>query len=34
MVIQQPRRYEQLLEELEGVAESIFRNPRFQSIFC
>lgn len=33
MVIQQPRRYEQLLEELKGVADVIFRNPRFQSIF-
>lgn len=34
MVIQQPRRYEQLLEELKGVAEDHFRNARFQSIFC
>lgn len=34
MVIQQPRRYEQLLEELKSAAEVIFRNTYFQSIFC
>jgi hypothetical protein len=34
MVLKQPRRHEQPLEELKGIAEASFRNAHFQLIFC
>jgi hypothetical protein len=34
MVLKQPRRHEQPLEELKGITEAILRNSRFQPNFC